>query len=82
MHQYKPGLPLFKNSTMAFKVGKQFVSIQVRSKKFYKGVLYKSSLHLEREIEEKRERKRSRKFKVGLYHCSLFTTKKRFILTS
>ena len=64
MHQYKPGLPLFKNSTMALKVGKQFVSIQVRSKKFYKGVLYKSSLHLEREIEEKRERKRSRKFKL------------------
>ena len=53
MHQYKPGLPLFKNSTMALKVGKQFVSILVRSKKFYRGIPYKSSLHLDREIEEK-----------------------------
>ena len=40
-------------------------------------------MHLEREIEEKRERERSRKFKVGLYHCSLFSTiKNRFILPS
>ena len=60
---------------MALKVGKQFVSILVRSKKFYSGIRYKSSLHLDREIEEKRERERSRKFKVGLYHCSLFSTR-------
>ena len=60
---------------MAFKVGKQFVSVLVRTKKFYRGIPYKSSLQLEREIEEKRERERSRKFKVGLYHCSLFSTR-------
>lgn len=47
---------------MAFKVAKQFVSVLVRKKKFYRGIPYKSSLHLEREIEEKRERERSRKF--------------------
>ena len=47
---------------MAFKVAKQFVSILVRSKKIYRGIPYKWSLQLEREIEEKRERERSRKF--------------------
>ena len=47
---------------MAVKVGKQFVSILVRSKKFPRGIPYKSSLHLEREIEERRERERSRKY--------------------
>ena len=36
---------------MAFKVAKQFVSILVRSKKVYRGIPYKSSLQLEREIE-------------------------------
>ena len=54
---------------MAVKVGKQFVSILVRSKKFPRGIPYKSSLHLEREIEERRERERSRKY------GSLFTTR-------
>ena len=53
---------------MAVKVGKQFVSILVRSKKFRRGIPYKSSRHLEREIEERRERERSRKY------GSLFTT--------
>ena len=60
---------------MAFKVGKQFVSVLERSKKFYRGIPCKSSLHLEREIEEKREREGSRIFKVELYHCSLFSTR-------